>query len=203
MARRPPPHYRPPVDGTLSDLLLALEAMGPAAYVAAPLLMAVVAILPIPAEAPAMVNGIVFGPVVGTAVTWSGGLLGAAISFELARSLGRPVAERMTTDATLERIDRIVREAGWSGLLAARFVPVVAFTAVNWGAGLTALSRRTFLWTTAVGILPGAFVFTASGAGISLLMGRYPAAVGAVGTILLAAILWRAHRKVKERSRNP
>ena len=53
-----------------SDLQLWLESIGLTAYVVAPMIMAAVAILPIPAEAPAMMNGMLFGPVAGTAITW-------------------------------------------------------------------------------------------------------------------------------------
>jgi len=201
MVSGPIPLYSPRVEEILSGLMLVLDSLGPAAYAVAPLLTAVVAILPIPAEVPAMVNGIVFGPVEGTVVTWTGALLGAAASFEISRALGRPVAERLISADALERGDRVVCEAGWTGLLVARFIPVVAFTAVNWGSGLTSISRWTFLWTTAVGILPGAVVFTASGAGISLLVGRAPAAVGLGAALLLAAILWRAWRRVRDRAR--
>lgn len=186
------------MEAILSDLLLRLSGLGPWAYAAAPLLMAVVAILPIPAEAPAMMNGILFGPWLGTAITWTGAMLGAVASFEMARALGRPVAERLVSAETLARADRVALGAGWSGLLVARFVPLVAFTAVNWGAGLTPLPRWTFVWTTGVGILPGAIVFTASGAGVSLLMGRHPVLVGAVATVVLAVLLLRAFRPAPE-----
>ena len=39
-------------------------------------------------------------------------------------------------------------------MLAARFVPVIAFNLINYAAGLTAISWWTFIWTTGLGILP-------------------------------------------------
>jgi uncharacterized membrane protein YdjX (TVP38/TMEM64 family) len=135
--------------------------------VLAPLFMIVVAILPIPAEIPAMLNGMVFGTTVGTGITWGGGLVGAAISFEIARRFGRPLAERLLPERTLGQVDRVADSAGWPGLLVLRLIPVIAFTAINWGAGCTSVRRFTFLWTTALGILPGALVFTLSGAGLA------------------------------------
>lgn len=161
----------------LADLEQGLRAMGGWAYAVAPLVMACVAILPVPAEAPAMLNGMLFDPVIGTAVTWLGAMGGAIASFELGRALGRPLVERLVSSTSLARADRVVAGVGWKGMLFARFLPVVAFTALNWGAGLTPVSRWRFCWTTGLGILPGAVIFTASGTGTAaLLEGTYPGA---------------------------
>ena len=121
----------------------------------APLLMIVVAILPIPAELPPMLNGMIFGPLIGTTITWLGAIVGAWISCELARRFGRPLTERFVKSTLLERTDRVVDSAGWPGLLTVRLIPAVAFTALNWGAGLTTVPRWTFLWTTTLGTYPG------------------------------------------------
>lgn len=48
-------------------------------------------------------------------------------------------------------------------LLFMRFIPLFPFFLINLCAGLTNLKLRTFLWTTAVGILPGSLVFTYAG----------------------------------------
>lgn len=172
-----------------------LESIGVWAYVLAPLAMTVVAILPIPAEFPAMLNGMMFGPVLGTLFTWGGAMAGAQISFELARKLGRPLAERFIPERSLEKADRLVMNTGWWGLLLPRFIPVIAFTALNWGAGLTPVPRWRFFWTTAVGILPLALVFTASGAGLPFLLERFPVATWVIAGMLLAYGGHRLYRK--------
>ncbi len=147
-----------------------VEASGPAVYAFAPLFTVMVAVLPIPAEIPAMLNGMVFGPIWGTLVTWVSALVGAQISFELARRFGRPVTERVLPEAIVSRADGLCTNAGWPLLLGLRLLPTVAFTAINWAAGLTRMRRSTFVWTTAVGILPGAIVFTTTGAGLGALL---------------------------------
>lgn len=149
-----------------------VEASGPAIYVLAPLFTVLVAVLPIPAEIPAMVNGMVFGPIWGTLVTWASALTGAQISFELARRFGRPLTERVLPASVVGRADRLCTTAGWPLLLGLRLLPTVAFTAINWAAGLTLMRRSTFVWTTAVGIVPGAIVFTATGAGLGAMLDR-------------------------------
>ena len=167
------------------------------AYFAAPLLMAIVALLPFPAEVPAMLNGLLFGPWIGSLVSWSGAMMGAWASFELARRFGRGAITRWGGSAALARADRFTRGAGWWGLIVLRLIPLVAFTALNYGLGLTDVSRRRFLWTTAIGITPGAVVFTSSGVGLGYLWRQSPvlgwSGVGAVALVSLGAY-WRRAR---------
>ena len=46
--------------------------------------------VPFPAEVVAMANGMLYGPLWGTLITWVGAMLGAYLAFGLARWLGRP-----------------------------------------------------------------------------------------------------------------
>ncbi len=173
-----------------------IEGSGSLVYVLAPLFTLIVAILPIPAEIPALLNGMVFGPVWGTLVTWLFALTGAQISFELARRFGRPLGERLVPLRLLQQADRTMQSAGWPVLLTLRFLPTVAFTAVNWAAGLTMVSRRTFVWTTALGILPGAIVFTLTGTGLGAVLRSSsvqrlgPWSWIAAGLLMVALTLW-------------
>ena len=176
------------MDAFFTDVEIWLQGLGVWAVILAPLIMATVAILPIPAEAPAMVNGMLFGPVLGTALTFLGALGGAQVSFEIARRLGRPLARRFVRPSALAGADQVVGKAGWGGLLVARLIPVIAFTALNWGAGLTAVPRWRFFWTTAVGILPGTVLFTAFGASIPTLFRQSPT-LTAIGLMVLIALV--------------
>lgn len=183
------------VEEIFADLGYWLDEIGVWAYVVAPVVMAAVAVLPVPAEAPAMINGMLFGALFGSLITWTGAMIGAVISFELARRLGRPLAERFLRPSALVAADRTVLETGWQGMLIARFVPVVAFTALNWGAGLTPVSRWRFVWTTAVGIVPGVILFTASGTGVAALLARLSPIAAALAAGFLAALVVWAYRR--------
>jgi uncharacterized membrane protein YdjX (TVP38/TMEM64 family) len=174
----------------LASVVDFIEQSGRWMFVLAPLFMIVVAILPIPAEIPAMVNGMVFGVLAGTLVTWSGALVGALISFELAKRYGRPVASRLLRARALERVDRVALSAGWPGLLAVRLIPTIAFTLVNWAAGFTAIPRWRFAWTTALGIVPGAILFTVTGSGLGALYRRAPAVGIALIVLAIAVLVW-------------
>ncbi len=117
-------------------------------------LMVLHSFVPFPAEYLAVANGMVFGFVWGSVITWSGAMLGAWLAFGLARALGRPYVMRIVPTRHWQRIDTWTGDHGWSALLAARLMPVIAFNLINYAAGLVRVSWWTFTWTTALGILP-------------------------------------------------
>ena len=117
-------------------------------------------LLPLPAEAAALLNGTLFPPVTAFLLTWTSAMAGAAASYECGLRLGHRPAERLFGASRLARVQGQVERAGWPTLLALRLSPVMAFTAINWASGILALSRPVFYWTVAVGLVPGTWVFT-------------------------------------------
>jgi len=117
-------------------------------------LMVLHSFVPFPAEILACANGMIYGPVWGTVVTWIGAMLGASVAFGLVRSFGRPFIYRMLNDAQCESLALWSHDRGGVTLLTARLVPVIAFNLINYAAALTEISWWTFLWATGIGILP-------------------------------------------------
>ena len=117
-------------------------------------LMVIHSFVPFPAEFVAFANGMIYGPVWGTVITWTGAMLGAFVAFGLSRLLGRPFVEAMVAGRNWQVVDQWTERQGWQVLLVSRFLPVIAFNLVNYAAGLTRISWWTFAWTTGLGILP-------------------------------------------------
>lgn len=118
------------------------------------LLMVVHSFIPFPAEFVAIANGMCFGILWGTVITWSGAMLGALAAFALCRRLGRPFAERMINKKRWRRIDDWLEEHGGEAVFLCRFIPVIAFNLINYAAGLTRITYWKFIWATGLGILP-------------------------------------------------
>lgn len=128
-------------------------------------LMVLHALVPFPAEVLAIANGIVYGPVWGTVVTWVGAMLGAYLTFGLVRWAARPAVHLMIGPKRREHLEVwSASHNGAAALLAARLIPVIAFNLVNCAAGLMNVSWWTFTWTTAIGILPMTVLTAAIGA---------------------------------------
>jgi uncharacterized membrane protein YdjX (TVP38/TMEM64 family) len=133
-------------------------------------LMLLAALTPFPAEAVALANGAYFGAPMGLAVTWASALVGASVAFMLSRALGERAwrgKHRRSVEETAAWLDR----NGGRLLLIARLVPLIPFFVVNFAAGFTRLSWRTYLLVSAFGILPFSTLLVLSGAGASVLAG--------------------------------
>lgn len=123
--------------------------------------MIVHSFLPIPAELLAVANGFVFGFAYGTILTWAGAMLGAILSFLLARR-ARPVLviglrNREKVAAAL------AAPIPATAQLLVRFLPIISFNLINYVAGAANVRFSTFLWTTALGILPVSAISAAVG----------------------------------------
>jgi uncharacterized membrane protein YdjX (TVP38/TMEM64 family) len=129
-------------------------------------LMVLHSFVPFPAEIVAMAAGMLYGPWWGTAITWSGAMLGAWLAFGLARWLGRPFVLRMVPERHHRAIDRFAARQGGGLLLFSRFLPVISFNLINYAAGLTSISWWTFTWATGIGILPLTVLMVAMGDGL-------------------------------------
>ena len=110
--------------------------------------------VPLPAEIIAMANGMVFGGFWGIVLTWVGAMLGAIISYGLARWLGQPLVRRVVPARQWDALQAWEADQGAAALLMARLIPVISFNLINYAAGLAGVKWPVFLWTTAIGILP-------------------------------------------------
>ncbi|MCF8532076.1 MAG: VTT domain-containing protein [Reyranella sp.] len=78
-------------------------------------------------------------------------------------------------------------------LIVCRLIPLVSFNVINYAAGLMNISWWTFIWTTAIGIVPGTF-FTIL-VTETLLSGSTAAAVLCISATLVAIVLWVWRRR--------
>ena len=152
-------------------------------------LMILHSFVPFPAEFLAIANGMVYGPLWGTVITWSGAMLGAFLAFGLARALGRPFVAMMVARKDWRLLDEWAATQGGRLVLISRFIPVIAFNLVNYAAGLTRISWWTFAWATGIGILPMTILMVVMGDRIETLAWEMWLLVGAG-----ALVLWFAFR---------
>jgi len=140
-----------------------IQSWGMWGVLASILLMVLHSFVPFPAELVAMANGMLYGPLWGTLITWIGAMLGACLAFGLTRWLGRPFLRAVVGQRRRDAIDRWTLRQGGGALLISRFVPVISFNLINYAAGLTAISWWTFIWATGLGILPLTFLMVLMG----------------------------------------
>ncbi len=115
-----------------------------------------------------LAGGFLFGVFPGVVFNMMGATFGAVAVFLAARAgLGADVAERISTrGGAAARLQGALQENQWSALLTMRLVPVVPFFLANLIPAFAGIRLWPFAMTTALGIIPGALVFTSVGAGL-------------------------------------
>ena len=112
-----------------------------------------------------LVGGFLFGPVLGTIIVVTSATIGAFLIFLAARSaLGGRL--RGKAGGWIERMEEGFRAGEVSYLLIIRLVPIVPFFIANLVPAFLGARVWTYLWTTFVGIIPGAIVYISIGAGL-------------------------------------
>ena len=141
-------------DGTVAGVASWVRSLGSWGVAGSIALMVAHSFLPFPAEIIAIANGMVYGPVWGSVITWVGAMAGAISAFALVRLFGRPLLVRLLPAHQLQQLGDWSRESGGLALLVARLIPAIAFNLVNYAAALAEVSWWTFIWSTGLGILP-------------------------------------------------
>lgn len=142
------------LDGALEDTVVLIRSWGAWGVTVSLGLMVAHSFVPFPAELVGIANGMIFGPIVGTVVTWVGAMLGAFAAFGAVRMLGQPVVRRLLSVHQQRELAIWSSESGGISLLVGRLIPVIAFNLLNYAAALTTMSWWTFAWATGIGILP-------------------------------------------------
>lgn len=124
---------------------------------------ALATLAPVPKNVLSVVGGAVFGLATATGLVVSGATLGAAAAFWIGRVLGREAVEQLT-GGRVERLNALLVRRGLVSVIVVRLVPVVPFTVINYGAGLTRVRWRDYILGTIVGILPGSVSYVVVGA---------------------------------------
>ncbi|MCG7622174.1 TVP38/TMEM64 family protein [Epibacterium sp. Ofav1-8] len=113
-------------------------------------------------------GGFLFGLFAGTIFNVAAATIGAIGIFLAARwGLGATLAARIEANGgRIQRLKTALHDTEIEVLLLLRLVPAVPFFVANLLPALVGVKLWNFFWTTAVGIIPGAIVFTWIGVGL-------------------------------------
>lgn len=119
-------------------------------------------------------GGFLFGLALGTALNVLAASVGAAAIFWAARwGLGQTLAARIeTSEGSLKRLKAGLHDHEISVLFLMRLVPAVPFFVANLLPALVGVKFVNFAFTTVLGIIPGAIVFTWIGVGLGEVFDR-------------------------------
>ncbi len=109
-----------------------------------------------------ILGGFLFGTFVGLIYAIISATIGATLLFLAVRYLIGNFVQK-TFKRQLVAFNENIEMYGYSYLLTLQLLPITPTFLINVLAGLTPLSLWTFVWTTAVGIMPGSLIYTIVG----------------------------------------
>lgn len=109
-----------------------------------------------------LAGGFLFGSLLGTLYVNIGATAGATAAFLVARYLLRDWVEDKF-GSRLGPIQQGFAKNAFSYLMTLRLIPLFPFFVVNMVSGLTRVSVATYVAATAIGIVPGSFVYAYAG----------------------------------------
>lgn len=189
---------------TTADIHRTVHRAGWLAPVAFATIYVGLTVLLFPAVVATLAGGALFGVVAGSLITLVAAVLGATIAFVLGRRLGQADVQRLA-GGRAARLEEWMRQRGFVALLYARLIPIVPFNLLNYAAGMTGMSLRSYVAGTAIGIVPGTVAYTALGSTASH-PGSLPFIIAltavAILTVVLALISRKHQRGVAEQRAN-
>lgn len=118
-----------------------------------------------------LIGGFLFGTILGSVLVVAAATSGAVLIFLAARTaLGDSLRAR--AGRWLEAMEDGFRQGEVSYLLIMRLVPAVPFFVANLAPAFFGARLWTYVWTTAVGIIPGTVVYISIGAGLGAQLAR-------------------------------
>jgi len=151
------------------------------------------------ASALSLAAGFLFGRWLGTVIVVTAATVGAVLVFWLCRYLAADWArQRLQRFPKAQRLIEGFSADAFPYLLFLRLVPVFPFWLVNITPAFTPISTRTYVLATAIGILPGSFVYVNLGrtlgtidSAADLVSRRVALALGLLGLLSLVPVLAR------------
>ncbi|MEX2473305.1 MAG: TVP38/TMEM64 family protein [Gemmatimonadota bacterium] len=197
----------------IPDALRAIDALGPWAAVAFIALYAGAAVAWIPGSILTLAAGAIFGLIEGTLYTIVGATLGASLAFLVSRYVARSAIERRLGDSPkLRAVDEAVAREGAKVVFLIRLSPIFPYNALNYALGLTRVKFREYVPASALGMIPGTFMYVyaghtagqvaagTAGAGPEGL-GRYALLVlGLLATVAVTVLVTRTARRALART---
>ncbi|MDQ3763682.1 MAG: TVP38/TMEM64 family protein [Actinomycetota bacterium] len=161
---------------------------------AAPLLFllghTVVTVAPIPRTMFTIAAGLLFGPVLGVALSLGATTLSAVLAFVVVRRLARGLVLPHLDRKVLRTVDARLRRRGWLAVASLRLIPAVPFSVLNYCSAVSSIRFRHYLAGT-VGVVPGSVAVVVLGDALTgttspalLAVSLTGAAIGVAGLIV-------------------
>ena len=137
---------------------------GPLGIISGQILQVIFA--PIP-PVTAVASGTLYGPFMGAFISIIGASIGTVLAVYVSNRYGRPLVERVVSDANLNRFDDLIERSGYLPFIILFVFPGFPDDALCFIAGLTTLDWKKLAFIGSIGRLPGILMLTTTGYSIA------------------------------------
>lgn len=116
-------------------------------------------VLLFPGSVLTLVGGFLFGPIWGVVFNMAGAMIGATLSFLLARYLAADWISRKL-GRKLSIVMNGIENNGWQFVAVVRLLPILPFNFLNYALGLTKISLPQYSVASFIFMLPGCVAYT-------------------------------------------
>jgi uncharacterized membrane protein YdjX (TVP38/TMEM64 family) len=195
-----------------NQVLKFLDSLGPYGFIGFVVLQAMqVVMAPIPGEVAGLIGGYTYGMFWGVVLSTIGLVLGSFIAFSIARTYGRPVAEKFVDKTIMEKFDYLLHHKGAFLIFMLFLLPGFPKDYLCFILGLGHLSTLEFLVISTFGRLFGTILLTLGGGFIRYKQyGKLYVLIGIAIVMVLIALVFKSsierflrllHLKERKRAR--
>ena len=155
--------------GALSEFVEMFLARAHAIGVLGPVIvMTLAAVSALPAELPAIACGAMYGMIPGFFIAWMTAMFGASVAYFIGKFVRPEIIKIVFGERIFSAVKKRANEkTGVMTLFVVRLIPLFPFFIVNFASGMSGMKFLSYLLATGAGIVPGALVTTAIGAGLA------------------------------------
>ncbi|OEH92225.1 TVP38/TMEM64 family protein [Bacillus solimangrovi] len=178
----------------IRDWILSFGVIAPLIYIG---IYTIRPLVLFPASILSLAGGATFGALGGMLYTIIGAVLGAALSFFVARRFGKNISKD-TSNERVQRIQEQLDKNGFFYVLIFRLIPLFNFDLVSYSSGLSRVRFTSFILATTIGIIPGTFAYNFLGDSVA--EGDWKLIVGAVLFFVAVSVIPLFFRKKFQQS---
>ena len=135
----------------------------------------------IPSEGVLVIAGMLMNTWEVTAWAGLGSIVGASISFMIAKKGGRPIVKKLLGEDTIKFMDGWVDKWGEKGILIGRLIPFIPYDPISYLSGVTKMKFKNFTIYNFIGTIPRVIMFAT--------LGNFAAQYEFLGIIFIGALM--------------
>jgi len=147
----------------LQKYILSFGIWAPFIIVLMILLGTIVPVLPLPTPLVELISGLVFGFWKGLLIVWLGQIISSFVAFGIVKFFDKTFIHKWLSNKRWDFYKDFLNRKGVTAILITRGTMTSPFNIISFLSGISSISSLSFLWATAVGVIPETVLYSLIG----------------------------------------